>query len=127
MSSLRPNGLAVQLRAQRLRGPTEAPEFQCQTLPEADWYALWLVNCNRLLGGMSSSTALWETEVAEASDLRLVEVFDNRMRWAGGVKQHLDHIALLQREYRFALVHRRPGPNQLALVLEGELHAATVT
>jgi len=36
---------------QRLRGPTEALEFQCQTLPEVDWNALWLVSCNRLLDG----------------------------------------------------------------------------
>ena len=36
---------------QRLRGSTEAPKFQCQTLPEVDWGALWLVSCNRLLGG----------------------------------------------------------------------------
>ena len=45
-----PNGLAVQLRATGLRDPTEAPEFQCQTLPKVDWNALWLVSCNRLLG-----------------------------------------------------------------------------
>jgi len=36
---------------QRLCGPAEAPRFQCQTLPEVDWDALWLVSCNRLLGG----------------------------------------------------------------------------
>jgi hypothetical protein len=25
--------------------------LQCKTLPEVDWNALWLVSCNRLLGG----------------------------------------------------------------------------
>jgi hypothetical protein len=35
---------------QRLRGATEAPKFQCRTLPKVGWNALWLVSCNRLLG-----------------------------------------------------------------------------
>ncbi len=43
---------------QRLRGPAEAPKFHCQTLPEADWSALWLVSCNRLLGGVPQAFAL---------------------------------------------------------------------
>jgi hypothetical protein len=35
----------------RLGGPAEAPESQCQTVPEVDCNALWLVSCNRLLAG----------------------------------------------------------------------------
>jgi len=45
-----PNDWRFSCEPQRLRGPTEAPKFQCQTLPEVDWNVLWLVSCNRLLG-----------------------------------------------------------------------------
>jgi len=34
---------------ERLRGPTEAPKFQCPTLPEVDWSVLWLGSCNNSL------------------------------------------------------------------------------
>ena len=51
MSFLPPNGPALSCEPQRLRGSLEAPEFQCQTLPEVDWNALWLGSCSALLDG----------------------------------------------------------------------------
>ena len=59
LTSALPNGLRLQLRASSaLRGPTEAPSVRCQTLPEADWNALWLVSCNRLFRRRSARVAL---------------------------------------------------------------------
>jgi hypothetical protein len=49
-SSPPPNGLAVQLRATAPPWPDRSAQVQCQTLPEVDWNAMWLVSCNRLLG-----------------------------------------------------------------------------
>jgi hypothetical protein len=43
--------LALSCEPQRLRGPIEAPKFQCQTVREVDWSTLWLVSCSALLGG----------------------------------------------------------------------------
>jgi hypothetical protein len=37
---------------QRLCGSIGAPKLQCQTLPEADWAALWIVCCSTLYGGV---------------------------------------------------------------------------
>ncbi len=47
--SRRPTDWRFSCEPQRLRGPTEAPKSRCQTLPELDWNALWLVSCNRLI------------------------------------------------------------------------------
>jgi hypothetical protein len=57
-SRRRPTDWRFSCEPQRLRGPTEAPKFQSQTLPDVDWNALWLVSCNRLLDGAPGSWPL---------------------------------------------------------------------
>ena len=50
--------------------PAEAPKSQCESLPEVDWNALWLVSCNRLSGCGPPRTS--ETK-AKFIDLGLAE------------------------------------------------------
>jgi hypothetical protein len=66
--SSRPTDWRFSCEPQRLCGSPETPKLQCQTLPKADWNALWLVSCNRLLGSPTSGD--------ELKDLRKVGTFD---------------------------------------------------
>jgi len=45
-----PNGPAFTCEPQRLRGPPEAPELQCQRLAKVDWSGLWVGSCSDSLG-----------------------------------------------------------------------------
>jgi hypothetical protein len=52
---------------QRLRGPLEAPKFQCQTLPKVDWNALWLAAERRSVGQRGSTLTRIHEKVGASS------------------------------------------------------------
>ena len=49
-------GSGGQLHGTGCRRP--APKFRCQTLPEADWNALWLASCSALLDAMRATAVI---------------------------------------------------------------------
>lgn len=72
------NGSALSCEPQRLRGSTEAPELQCQMLPEVDWKALWPVSCSALLDGvlrrrLNEMSKMGQKVLDEALQLELSE------------------------------------------------------